>query len=275
VCALGKRRGPKRCTYADADIVLVLLWAVLHDRPRCWALDRRHWRGERRRPQLPSQATLRERLRTAGVQDLLRRTEKLWQDAVPAGRRAFWIDAKPLPIGRCGGDREARCGWAAGGLGKGYKLYAIAEKTSGFVSWVIRPMNANETKIAPEPIAQLEGPGYLVGDREYDAGHLYEVTAQRALQLVAGRQRLGRALGHRPQSPHRLKGLALLQRPLGKRLLRDRYGIERLFGELTSSAVGLAPLPSWVRGLHRVEAWVRGKMIIFNVRRRLRKVAAA
>lgn len=275
VRALGKRQDLGRCTFSNADIVLVLLWAVLHDRPRSWALERRNWHGERRRPRLPSPATLSERLRTNGVQELLRQSERLWQPAVPSRRRVFWIDAKPLPIGGCSGDREARCGWAAGGLGRGYKLYAVAEKSSGFVTWVTRPMNVNETTIAPELIVQLDGPGYVVGDREYDVGRLYDVTARRQLQLVAARQRLGKGLGHRHQSPHRLKGLAILQRPLGERLLRERYGIDRFFGELTGSAVGLGPLPSWVRGLHRVETWVRGKMIIFNLRRRLRLAAAA
>lgn len=275
VRALGKGRGPRRHMYTDADIVLVYLWAVLHERPMTWALDRRHWRGELRRPRRPSAATLSERLRTAGVQQLLRQTEECWRPVIGPGRREFWIDAKPLPIGGCSGDREAHAGWCAGGMGRGYKLYAIAEKTSGLLYWVVRPMNVNETKMAPELIERLKGPGYLVGDREYDVGRLYDVAAARGLQLVASRQRLGRKLGHRPQSPHRLKGLALLERPLGQRLIHDRYGIDRFFGELTSGAGGLAPLPAWVRGLRRVENWVRGKMIIFHRKRHLRLAAAA
>src|SRR5262245_63845043 len=101
VRALGKGRGPRRHMYTDADIVLVYLWAVLHERPMTWALDRRHWRGELRRPRRPSAATLSERLRTAGVQQLLRQTEECWRPVIGPGRREFWIDAKPLPIGGC------------------------------------------------------------------------------------------------------------------------------------------------------------------------------
>jgi len=275
VRALGKGRGPRRHTYTDADIALVFLWAVLHERPMTWALDPRHWRSEHRRPRLPSTSTLSERLRTAGVQHLLRQIEARWRPAAGPGRPAFWIDAKPLPIGGCSGDREAHAGWCAGGMGRGYKLYAIAEKTRGLLYWVVRPMNVNETKVAPELIERLEGPGYLVGDREYDVGRLHDVAAARGLQLVASRQRLGRKLGHRPHSPYRRKGLALLERPLGRPLIHDRYGIDRFFEELISGAGGLAPLPAWVRGLRRVENWVRGKTIIFHLKRWFRLAAAA
>ena len=119
VRAVGKAQGPKRRDYSDADIVLVFLWAVLHDRPRSWALDRRHWRGERLRPPLPAGSTLSERLRTPGVQQLLRQTEALWRPAAAPRRTNFWIDAKPLPVGGCSQDRDARPGWAAGGLARG------------------------------------------------------------------------------------------------------------------------------------------------------------
>jgi hypothetical protein len=34
---VGKYKRPKRAIYTDADIVITYLWAVLHDRPTCWA----------------------------------------------------------------------------------------------------------------------------------------------------------------------------------------------------------------------------------------------
>ena len=45
----GKRQPPGgRARYSDAVIVLVLLWAALHDRPVSWACDERHWAGCKR-----------------------------------------------------------------------------------------------------------------------------------------------------------------------------------------------------------------------------------
>src|SRR5688500_11302550 len=75
----GNRQPPSgRLTYPDAVVVLVLLWAALHDRPVSWACDRRHWAGcgrgrRRRRRRLPSSATMSRRLRTVGVLALLGR----------------------------------------------------------------------------------------------------------------------------------------------------------------------------------------------------------
>src|SRR5829696_10150878 len=50
--------------FRAAEIVMVFLWAVIHDRPTSWACERRNWvvtppSG------LPSQSTMSRRLRTA------------------------------------------------------------------------------------------------------------------------------------------------------------------------------------------------------------------
>src|SRR5687768_2376770 len=68
-----RRPRAKGVQYADAVILLVALWAVLHDRRMCWACRRRNWRPDRgwigERP--PSASTLSTRLRTLSVQRLL------------------------------------------------------------------------------------------------------------------------------------------------------------------------------------------------------------
>ena len=52
-----------RVQFSDALVVLVFLWAVLHDRPCGWACNPDHWKCTRLRPVcLPSQSTLSRRL---------------------------------------------------------------------------------------------------------------------------------------------------------------------------------------------------------------------
>jgi hypothetical protein len=273
---LGKGRKPEGATYTDADIALTFLWAMLHDRPNAWACSRRNWPLHMRRRQLPSESTLSRRLRTDTVQELLRQTEEFWRPHAPAGQHCLWIDGKSLPIGGSSGDPDAGFGPAAGGTqAKGYKLHAISNEIQGVVAWEVEPMNVSEKTVARQLIVQVHGPGWLVGDENYDANPLYEAAAAQGLQLVAPPHCPGKSVGHRKQSPHRLKGLKLVQQRIGQRLLHGRDAAERLYGELTTPGGGLGPLPAWVRGLRRVRRWVRGKIILFHIRRYLRRKQAA
>src|SRR6476619_7470483 len=131
------------------EIVLVHLWAVLHDRPREWATVATNWRGSGRCPRLPSNSTVSRRMPTPSVQALLQAVEQHLRDQFPPDACRF-IDAKPLPIGGCGQDRDATYGRAAGCHAKGYKLYVIAGNSGGFLAWVVYPMSRNEIKVAPE-----------------------------------------------------------------------------------------------------------------------------
>ncbi len=58
---------------------------------------------------------------------------------------------------------------------------------------------------------------------------------------------------------------------IARRLLRERPQIDRVFGTLSSTRGGLAPLPGWVRRLDRVRRWVGVKIIIHNARHLLRQ----
>ena len=71
-------------------------------------------------------------------------------------------------------------------------------------------------------------------------------------QMGATRRELVRCWDERP-------GLAGL-------VLKARDEIERVFGVLTCTAGGLAPLPAWVRTLPRVRRWVGAKIILYNAR---------
>src|SRR6188508_3653020 len=52
--------------YSDAWVVVMFLWAVIHDRPVSWASRPEHWPEDLDRP-LASQSRLSRRLRTLGV----------------------------------------------------------------------------------------------------------------------------------------------------------------------------------------------------------------
>src|SRR5215207_4597401 len=83
----GNRQPPGGgATYSDAVIVLVLVWAALHDRPVSWACDGGHWAGcgrGRRPARLPSAATMSRRLRTVGALGLLARVLARLRDKTP------------------------------------------------------------------------------------------------------------------------------------------------------------------------------------------------
>lgn len=255
----------KRITFTDADIVLTYLWAVLHDRPINWACHKKSWPIYYRKRPLPDPSTMSRRLRTPGVQSLLRQVEKTLVNTLPR-KICRWIDAKPLPISGSTTDKQARYGYAAGCMGKGYKLYAIADDRQGFVQWRVYPMNHNEEVAGRELLHHLDSEGYLIGDSAYDKNSLYEIAGQKSIcHFAPKRYKKSRGIGHHRHSQYRLKALNRLDTDFVQRLIDYRDNIERMFAQLTNFACGLKPLPSWVRGLFRVENWVRAKMIFFQI----------
>jgi hypothetical protein len=246
------------------EIVMVFLWAVVPDRPTCWACQACNWAG--RPPRwLPSQSATSRRLRTAKVRQLLSDVEKhLGGDA-----RRWWLtrlDSKPLPVGPPSKDPDAKYGYAGRcGLNRGYKLHAIWGGGPGPCVWRIETMSVGDATAASSLVRQLPGEGYVVADSQYDSNPLHAAAAPRH-QLVAPPQRQGKALGHRRHHPSRIHAQELVRKPFGRGLLRFRDQIERDFSGLTSFAAGLSPLPSWVRRLHRVRLWLQAKLLIYAVR---------
>jgi len=196
------------------------------------------------------------------------------------------IDAKPLPIGGCSKDRDARYGRCAGGKARGYRIHlvqdACRDACGAIERWTLAPMNANE-----KPIARIEllprlphGTLYVAADNEYDGNGVFDTAmavehGQGTQLIVAPRKIRPTAVGHRPQSPARLRSLALTDNPMkhsgvpssfGQNVLRMREGIERSLALMGNFGGGLSPLPNWVRRPRRVALWVAGKILIHTAR---------
>lgn len=252
--------------FRASEIVAVLLWAVVHDRPIAWACQACHW-GELVPAVLPVQSTMSRRLRTSAVRDLLNALEV----TIGGDPRRWWvqrIDSKPLPVGVHSKDRDATWGYATGRLSRGYKLHAVWGRGPLPSIWRVESMNVGDAKVARILVHELPGEGYIVGDKQYDSNYVHRAAAP-GHQLVAPQQRVGKALGHRRHHAGRLRSLELTRHRFGQALLRYRTQIERDFSQLTCFGAGLSPLPSWVRRPHRVRLWVQAKLLI-NAARILR-----
>lgn len=266
----------RRGLYRASCIVSVYFWAVVHDRPVSWACDGKNWPSDGVFPAwyLPSQPTMSRRLRTTAVEQLLLAIEEEISEA--AWTYVVWvkmIDAKPLPGSAYSKDPDAAWGRGAGKSQKGYKFYAIWEQRPLPSAWALAPMNVAEVRLGKELVKDLPGGGYLLGDKQYDASPMFDAAGKNNHQLVAPRKQKGKALGHRRNSPFRIRSIELLKTAFGRALFKERTQIERQFGNWTAFGSGLAPLPAWVRRFHRVRLWVHAKLLINALRiQRLRPV---
>ena len=249
--------------YSNADIVTVYLWAVVHDRPTSWATVKANWTNHLCPKVLPSQSCLSRRLRRSEVQQLMTAVEETWLGVVCV--KQWWlkvIDAKGLAISRISKDADAGYGRGAGGQENGYKFYAVWGAGPLPMAWALAPMNVSEKTMARLLIRDLPGEGYLLGDAEYDANVLYDLAHEAGYQLLAPQRKSNGRLGHRHQSPYRLRSIELRKRLFGRGIFRYRRQIERDFGGLTSFGGGLICLPSWARRFTRVRNWVHAKLLI-------------
>jgi len=249
--------------FSVAESVLVYFWAVLHDRPMCWAVDQRNWPEDLCPVCLPSQSTLSRRMRRSEAQQLMTEMEVTCLAAISvAGMLIKTIDAKPLAVSGVTKDADAGYGRGAGGMQKGYKFFAVWASGPLPLAWALAPMNKSEKTMARALIPSLPGGGYLLGDPEYDANLLHDLAHEANHQLLTPKRQKHRGVGHRPQSPYRLRSIELMKQKFGKTLYQFRRQIERNFGNLTSFGGGLAGLPPWVRRFTRVRNWVHAKLLI-------------
>src|SRR5919109_2700536 len=111
----------KYVRYSPWVIAAVLLWAALHDRPIRWACDSRNWSTTRLRPgRLPDQSTVSRRLRRTAFGCFMNElTAHLRGVGLPG--LVLTADGKPLLVGGYSKDPEARVGWGAGQMARGYK----------------------------------------------------------------------------------------------------------------------------------------------------------
>jgi hypothetical protein len=271
LATLDKPRNAVAFDFSDQDIVRIFYWAVIHDRPVSWAVQRRNWPIHLRKKPLPSNTTMSRRLRTESVRALLNALEQ--RVVAPQQPGLFWmIDGKPLSISGCSKDKQAGYGRAANCKAKGYKIHAIVGSDGAIASWRVAPMNKDERVMAERMVRTAPIQGYLVADSNYDSNKLHEACLKRdQLQLVT-RRRYGpdHGTGHRKQSSGRLRAIELTENPkpaFATNLLRDRNEIERRFANLTNWGGGLTCLPPWVRTHRRVHRWVQAKLVLAAVKR--------
>lgn len=235
----------------------------MHDRPECWACERKNWPDDLRPQPLPSQSTISRRSKTVEVLRLLAEIERL-QPSHPL-ELALTIDGKPLLVGSHSKDPDALWGHVRRGWAKGYKLHAIFGLGDIPSQWDVAPLNEAEPTVGSRLVGRL-GPGgcYLLGDSAYDSNPLHDVVRGGGRQLLAPCKKPGTGLGHCYQSPGRLRSIDVLEtnNEFARTLFAERDDIERRFGRLTNHAAGLAPLPNWVRRLDRVRLWVQLKLLI-------------
>lgn len=257
-------------------IVLTYLWAVVHNQPISWACRSDSWPEAVCPTRLPSPSTMTRRLQRPLASEIFKRI----MGHLHRGQRRTllsYVDGKALPVQRHSRDDEATFGGQHGRY-RGYKLHLILGENDRIEDFEVRPLNVNERGVAREMVSRTRLNGYLLGDAQYDDNKLYARCSERGVQLVAPRQ-FGpdRKLGHRRQSPARLRALTLLEgsdNDFGRTLYGYRRSIERFFGQLASVPYGLSALPTWVRGINRVRRWVTAKLIVFCFMRRYRKRAA-
>jgi Transposase DDE domain len=249
--------------YSVSDILAVYLWGVIHDRPMCWSVRKDSWPEDLCPACLPAQSTLSRRMRNDSVRQLMTAVEEAWLALL--GVSTMWIrviDGKPCAVSNVSKDPDARFGRGAGGMQNGYKLHAVWADGPLPIAWGLAAMNVSEKQMARQLIPSLPGGGYLLGDPEYDCNDLYDRAHVADHQLLTPKRQKHRGIGHRPQSPYRLRSIALMKQKFGKALYRYRRQIERQFGNLTSFGGGLTCLPPWVRRFPRVRNWLNTKLLI-------------
>jgi hypothetical protein len=275
ICQEGKRRiRQKRLLFNDSIILLIALWAVLHDRPISWACRRCSWPKGPPWFNLPSPATMSRRLRSLSVQLLLEAIFYRLLAATSPLCLCRRIDSKPLPVGGCSKDHDARWGYATHGKYKGYKLFGCWGNGAVPEAVVMGPMNQSDQAGGIALVDQLQrlhagaACGYLLADASHDTNPLHDHAGRHCLQLLTPRKRPGTDLGHRQHSPHRLRSIELLEGAacFGRELYRQRDQIERDLGHLGSFGGGLQPLPNFVRRPRRVTLWVILKLMINGLR---------
>ena len=239
-------------------IAAVLLWAALHDRPVEWACDKRNWATTRKKPgRLPSRSTMSRRAqKTSFALFLNALTNELRGSGPPAWELV--IDGKPLPVGKCSKDPDAR----SNQHGRGYKLHAIWGTKCMPEAWEVTAARENEGAVALRLLAQVQGKGFVYGDGSYEDNRVYDAAGGSGYLLLADPGTQATGGGHGYQSEYRLLALSFFETQLGWDLYRHRASIERKFGNASSFGGGLGPLPNWVRRLGRVTRWVCCKLLI-------------
>jgi len=260
-------RSPRNSYYSSNNVLAVILWAALHDRPISWACKRANWPVQAWRRKLPNQSTMSRRMRDQLlVEDLNRVIEKI-QHKLPHARLLL-TDGKGYKLENRTNDKEAKIGWASGRCAKGYKLHVVIDQGHRLVGWALHPMNHGETTACAKIIEKLpkqDRTNILVGDAGYSSNPLHAMAASRNIRLIAPRIKPGTGFGNRKHHQDRIASVRLTEDRGGwmwPMLRSRRSGVERFFSGLVTSCVGAGHLPSWVRSLRRTRLWIGAKLAI-------------
>lgn len=259
---VGRQIEQKGVRYQPWVIALVVLWAALHDRPRCWACVAKNWATTTQRPVcLPSASVLSRRTDSVSMGVFWRMLEESLRGTQFGGLISI-VDGKSLVVGSCSKDPDARTGYAGGLIEKGYKLHVVWSHRVFPDAWEVTSLNQSEPVVAGRLVTQLHSGGYLLADGNYDTNPLHEQAGRRGYQLIAMDRREHAGRGHHRQSVFRQRGIVLRHSQFGRDLLSFRGEIERDFGHATIFGGGMGPLPAWVRRQGRVRTWVWSKLMI-------------
>jgi hypothetical protein len=280
----------RRPVYSDRLIILMLLWAVWHDRCLSWACERTHYHGLFRPRGLPSISRFARRVKGTRVRAVLQRVH---DDLSTRGTACpfdllSYVDAKAVVVSPVSKDPDAKRGKITGGFAKGYKFHAIVNEQRRVVVWCVAPLNADEKVIAEELVKHLpvglvpsDAPAGIaiqapltLGDRSYDSANLHRaftgqgrslLTPLRGTKFVGPEGRLSKTLA--AMGPARRDVVAIWKDSpaLARYVMRSRNNIEGTFSVL-SLACGLDRLPGFVRRLPRVTRWVGCKVILYHAR---------
>jgi len=266
VCDVARDFDQKYVQIPGWVLLVTMLWAALHDRPVSWACRAENWESAKKeRPlRLPSSATMSRRIDKVGMGLLWQAVQQRLQTMGLLTAWLAFLDGKPLSVGGCTKDPDARYGRAAATMAKGYKLHTVWSNNVLPETWEVTPMNTSEIEVARRLLPQLEGSGYLLADGNYDVNELFDLAREQGYQMLTPLPKV--PPGRRQQSPQRLRSIDMMNREFGQDLYRQRITIEQCFGNATSFGGGLGPLPAWVRGLDRVRTWVWAKLLINAVR---------
>jgi len=250
--------------FSSREILLVMLWAALHDRPVRWACQAENWPAARRPPRLPDPSTVSRRRRHPGVHALLSRCHAEIVEAFTAGksRETCVIDGMPLMINDFSKDPDARNGHAHRHWGRGYKLHAVFDGQGVVLRFEVCPLNVNERVPARRLLPSLEGYARRVlADGNYDGKPLHQSLEGRSIKLYT--PLINNYAGPRTH-PRRLRLKRLLAKPIAAKLRQARDQIERQFGLFGNLGFGFKGLPNWVRRLHRVTDWMSLKLLLYH-----------
>jgi hypothetical protein len=257
--------------FSDVLIVGMYLWSVWHDRPLCWACDRDHYGSLFRPRRLPSVSQFCKRIKSNRCRQILTKVYERLARVDEQTYRCF-LDARPLPIGPCSKDAEARAGRVYGGFARGYKVHELVFADGRTAAWSVMPLNVSEPVVARSLIDAVRPRGLLLADSNFDSVALYEKVARYGGRLLAV-PRQGAGKGHVKQSEERLASIFLWGR-VGRVMRRQRVHVERVLGNQSSYGGGLGPLPCWVRTLERARRWVGAKLILHHARLAVKRSVA-